>query len=77
MKSDQKAANAKAWAMLKKLEALAERGVDGERLAAQHKLERLKARLNFSEPLPGGNSGLVSGDLQAFQQGEVVLFVAG
>lgn len=50
MTTDRKAANAKAWAMLKKLEALAERGVDGERVAAQHKLERLKARLNFNEP---------------------------
>ncbi len=36
--------------MLRKLQALAERGVDGEKLAAQRKIERLKARFNFATP---------------------------
>src|SRR5260221_12111238 len=33
--------------MLRKLEALAEQGVDGEKLAAQRKIDRLKARFHF------------------------------
>jgi hypothetical protein len=36
--------------MLRKLQALAERGVDGEKLAAQRKIERLKARFDFGAP---------------------------
>jgi hypothetical protein len=47
-----KPANAKARALLKKLQALAERGIDGERLSAQKKIARLKARFDFSEPDP-------------------------
>jgi len=50
VKTNLTAANAKARALLKKLEALAERGIDGERLAAQHKIARLKARLDFNQP---------------------------
>lgn len=38
----------KAWELLEKLQALAERGIDGERQAAQHKLARLKARFDFA-----------------------------
>jgi hypothetical protein len=36
--------------MLRKLQALAERGVDGEKLAAQRKIDRLKARFDFDAP---------------------------
>ncbi len=50
MKSDLKAASTKALAMLRKLEALAEQGVDGEKLAAQRKIDRLKARFDFDAP---------------------------
>jgi len=36
--------------MLKKLQALAERGVDGEKFAAQQKIDRLKAKFDFDAP---------------------------
>ncbi len=36
--------------MFRKLEALAERGIDGEKLAAQRKLARLKLKFDFSAP---------------------------
>jgi hypothetical protein len=47
MKTELKPATPRALAMLKKLQALAERGVDGEKLAAQRKIDRLKARFDF------------------------------
>ena len=50
MKPDLKPATTKARAMLRKLQALAERGVDGEKLAAQRKIDRLKARFEFNAP---------------------------
>ncbi len=65
MKKDLKTANAKAWAKLKKLEALAERGVDGERLVAQRKLKQLRARLDFSGAEPAETPDLFQG---AFKQ---------
>ena len=43
-----KPATPKARALLAKLEALAERGVNGEKTAAQAKLSKLKARYDFS-----------------------------
>ena len=36
--------------MLEKLQALAERGIDGERTSAQRKIARLKARFDFGGP---------------------------
>ena len=36
--------------MLRKLQALAERGVDGEKFAAQRKIDRLRARFDFGAP---------------------------
>lgn len=48
MKAELKPANAKAWALLEKLQALAERGIDGEKLSAQRKIARLKARFDFT-----------------------------
>ena len=59
--SNLKPADAKARAMLKKLEALAERGVDGEKAVAQKKLLRLKARFDFSTPDPVKNLDLFVG----------------
>jgi hypothetical protein len=65
VKKDLKKANAKAWARLKKLEALAERGIDGERLVAQRKLKQLRARLDFSGAEPDETPDLFQG---AFKQ---------
>jgi len=42
----------KARALLAKLEALAERGIDGERESAKRSLRRLKARFDFTMPDP-------------------------
>jgi hypothetical protein len=56
-------ANAKARALLKKLQALAERGIEGERIAAQIKLARLKARFDFGEPAPA-ETDLFSGNFK-------------
>ena len=50
MKANLKTANAKARALLNKLQALAERGIDGERTSAQRKIARLKARFDFTAP---------------------------
>ncbi len=50
MNAHRKPAHAKARARLRKLEVLAERGVDGERFAAQQKIARLKARFDFGAP---------------------------
>jgi hypothetical protein len=61
MKMNLKPAGPKAWAMLKKLEALAERGIDGERTAAQHKIARLKTRFDFTGQEPGEATDLFSG----------------
>ena len=51
-----KPANDKAWQLLAKLQALAERGVDGEKLSALDKIARLRARFDFSgapaDPMP-------------------------
>lgn len=61
MKSDLKPANTEARAMLRKLEALAERGVDGEKFAAQRKIARLKARFDFAAPGPAETLDLFRG----------------
>jgi hypothetical protein len=42
-----------ARALFDKLAALAERGVNGEKIAAQTKLDRLKARYDFTQPVKG------------------------
>jgi hypothetical protein len=56
-----KPASAKAWALYRKLKALAERGVDGEREAARSKLARLEARHDFSAPAGPQHPTLFSG----------------
>jgi hypothetical protein len=76
MKAERKPASAKARAMLKKLEALAERGVDGEKLVAQRKIARLKARFDFKAPIPAETRDLFSRNLQAVEQGKVALLVS-
>jgi hypothetical protein len=52
MKTNLKPAVSKARALLKKLLALAERGIDGEKTSAQRKIRRLKVRFDFSAPEP-------------------------
>jgi len=61
MKANLKPATAKARALLKKLQALAERGIGGEKAAAQKKLARLKARLDFTAPDPAETPDLFLG----------------
>jgi hypothetical protein len=64
MKPSLKPANAKARALFKKLLALAERGIDGERASAQRKLTRLKARFDFSAPDPLETPDLFTGSFK-------------
>jgi hypothetical protein len=64
MKANLKPANSKARALLKKLQALAERGIDGERISAQKKVARLKARLDFTTPDPNETPDLFLGSFQ-------------
>src|SRR5437868_5521454 len=52
VKTNLKSPNEKARALFKKLQALAERGIDGEKISAQKKLARLKARFDFAGPDP-------------------------
>ena len=61
MKTNLKPANLKARILLKKLQALAERGIGGEKIAAQKKLARLKAGLDFTAPDPAEASDLFAG----------------
>ena len=65
MKTNVKPANSKARALLKKLLALAERGIDGERTSAQRKIRRLKARFDFSAPDPAETPDLFSGSFKS------------
>jgi hypothetical protein len=53
--------SAKVRALFSKLEALAERGIDGERVVAQRKLERLKERYDFGSPAATDTPDLFSG----------------
>ena len=64
MKTNLKPANSKARALLKKLLALAERGIDGEKASAQRKIRRLKARFDFSAPEPAETPDLFSGSFK-------------
>jgi hypothetical protein len=64
MKANLKTANSKARALLEKLQALAERGIDGERISAQRKIARLKARLDFTAPDPAETPDLFLGSFK-------------
>lgn len=55
MSANLKPANAAVRILREKLQALAERGIDGERAAAQRKLARLEARFDFSGSGPAGD----------------------
>jgi hypothetical protein len=57
-------ASPKARSLLKKLEALAERGIDGEKISAQRKLARLKARFDFTQPEETAPPDLFSGNFK-------------
>jgi hypothetical protein len=54
--------------MLRKLQALAERGVDGEKLVAQRKIERLKARFDFGAPCAEETPDLFQGTYKRSNQ---------
>ena len=56
-----KPATGKIRALFRKLQALAERGVDGEREVARRKLARIKARYDFSAPAVADCPDLFSG----------------
>ncbi len=56
-----KPANAKIRSILSKLEALAERGMEGERVVAQQKIARLKARYDLSVSAANETPDLFSG----------------
>ncbi len=64
MNADLPPANAAARALLKKLRALAERGIDGERSAAQRKLAKLLQRFDFSGPEPAEPADLFHGSFR-------------
>jgi hypothetical protein len=64
MKANLKPANAKARVLLKKLQALAEQGIDGEKTSAQKKIARLKARFDFSAPDPAETPDLFLGSFK-------------
>ena len=56
--------NSAARALLRKLQALAERGIDGEKTSAQKKISRLKARFDFSAPDPTETPDLFHGSFK-------------
>ena len=64
MKTSLEPANSKARALLKKLLALAERGIDGVTTSAQRKIRRLKGRFDFSAPEPAEIPDLFSGSFK-------------
>jgi hypothetical protein len=61
VKTNLRSATTKARALLKKLQALAEQGIDGEKMSARNKITRLKARFDFSRPDPAETPDLFSG----------------
>jgi len=64
MKTNLKPANSKARALLNKLQALAEQGIDGEKISARDKIARLIARFDFTLPDPAETPDLVSGNFK-------------
>jgi hypothetical protein len=64
VKANLKPPNEKARALFRKLQALAERGVDGEKISAQKKLARLKARFDFAGPNPSETPDLFHGNFK-------------
>jgi hypothetical protein len=72
VKTKLKPANSKARILLKKLQALAERGIDGEKTVARRKLARLKARFDFSGPDPAETIDLFSGRFDHSNKGQPI-----
>jgi hypothetical protein len=64
MKTNLRPANSKARALFKKLQALAERGIDGEKMSAQNKIAWLKARIDFTVADPAETPDLFSGSFK-------------
>jgi hypothetical protein len=64
MKATSKPANSKARALLHKLQALAEQGVDGERISARKKIARLKRRFDLTAPDPTETPDLFLGSFK-------------
>ena len=65
-------ANSKARALLEKLQALADRGIDGEKLSAQKKIARLKARFDFTEADPTETPDLFSGNFKPATKAKLI-----
>ncbi len=66
-----KPSNDKARALLAKLEALAERGIDGEKESAMRKLAKLKTKFDFNVAPEKKTEDLFSGMFQAPSRGEI------
>lgn len=64
MKTKLRPANQKARALFKKLQVLAERGIDGEKMSAQKKIARLRARFDFTMADPAETPDLFSGSFK-------------
>jgi hypothetical protein len=64
VKANLKAANSKARDLLSKLQALADRGIDGEQASAKRKIARLKARFDFAAPDPAETPDLFQGSFR-------------
>ena len=64
VKANLKPPNSKARALFKKLRALAEQGIDGEKISAQKKLARLEARFDFTGPDPTETPDLFQGSFR-------------
>ena len=77
MKANLKPANEKARILLKKLQALAEQGIDGEKLSAQKKMARLKARLDFTAPDPTETPDLFLGSFKRASKARWIFTFAG
>jgi hypothetical protein len=72
MQTNLKPANSKARALLKKLQALAEQGIDGEKLSAQKKIARLKARFDFSGADPSETPDLFLGNFKRSSKARLI-----
>jgi len=67
-----KPATPQARVMLAKLEALAERGIDGEREVARRKFDRLRARFDFAGVAEGNQRDLFKGPFKKSRRGATV-----
>jgi hypothetical protein len=72
VKAKLKPANSKTRTLLKKLQALADRGIDGEKLSAQKKIARLEARFNFSAPAPEETPDLFLGTFKRSSKARLI-----